>query len=145
MTELIKSPDLNLRKTTLIETTKSGVNYRINFNDYLKHHNLSEISQEQLKNNINNKKNMNIEYYPQHHQLHIANYCKLRQHISKLEFHNFDHNWFTNQNKLDDSNFFDLEELRLVPGKLDYYLKHMKEFNQPLRYYHEKHVKFQID
>ena len=55
MTELIKSPDLNLRKTTLIKTTKSGVNYRINFNEYLKHHNLSEISQEQLKNNINNK------------------------------------------------------------------------------------------
>lgn len=59
-----------------------------------------------------------------HHDLHIKNFCKLRNHFLKLEYHYFDYDWFPNVNRYDPSTLTDFNELSFIPGRLEYTLKH---------------------
>jgi hypothetical protein len=129
-TSEIRKEDLKTQQ--VLETQKPRPQ---SLKEYLKLDTVKQKTVQELKNVQLGHYN-SLEHHIVDEEVHIKNYCKLVKHLLKLEYHQFDHDWFPNVNRIDSSNLVDLRELSFIPGRVERFLQ--KEHPKKLKHSHTR-------
>lgn len=93
-----------------------------NLSDFLKKEKVQDLTDARLRKAKTDIENVKSNQ-PPIKNLDIDNYADLRKKFLKLEYHNFDYDWYPNVNKYDNTQLTNFQELSFVPGKLEHTLQ----------------------
>ena len=107
--------------------------------EYLKLGSVKKSTEQSLKK-VDLKNHLkSVEHKIQDESVHVKSYCKLLKHIFKLEYHHFDHDWLQNINKNSSSNLVNLQDLSLIPGRVEKFLENQhRQHDHKLKNVHTK-------